>query len=391
LGLSKPTVDDIARVLREDPALVHLEAGGAVTLNATRFRSTLDAAWLPRSGAQLRLRMLTDSTRSLRGRQQTTLTGVWYVVPLGRQLDLQGSVTRFVDGPPASGHDGAWSFEIGARFHVKGLPAIPFAGSRGTVRGIVFNDDGATGRYAAGMGNAGPVKVLLDGSRAVTTAPDGRFAFDRVSSGPHSVEVLLPSAAASYFTTPSTVTAAAGDMVTVGIAHMPGRLIGVVRDDVGGPIAGVTLALAAAASQMLAMSDSSGHYTFSVAPGDYTVTVKVDTVPIGYDSGSLTPQMVTLSRGQPVTIDYLMPANRTLAGMVRGKSVSSVTVRLVELNRVAVTGADGAYLFRRLPPGTFTVEVDVDGVTVRRTVVVPPGPAMIRNIDLVARQPGASR
>jgi carboxypeptidase family protein len=62
--------------------------------------------------------------------------------------------------------------------------------------------------------------------------------------------------------------------------------------------------------------------------------------------------------------------------------LAGVTVRLKELSLETHTGSNGAYLFRNLPAGTFTVVVEFEGRESTQVVTVPPEPASIRDIDL---------
>jgi hypothetical protein len=48
------------------------------------------------------------------------------------------------------------------------------------------------------------------------------------------------------------------------------------------------------------------------------------------------------------------------------------------------TGATGAYIFRNLAAGTYTVSIENEGKEISRTVVVPATPSNIRDIDLNA-------
>ena len=48
------------------------------------------------------------------------------------------------------------------------------------------------------------------------------------------------------------------------------------------------------------------------------------------------------------------------------------------------TGPSGAYIFRNLPAGTYTVAIDHEGGELIRRVTLPPEPATLRDIDLNA-------
>ena len=92
-----------------------------------------------------------------------------------------------------------------------------------------------------------------------------------------------------------------------------------------------------------------------------------------------------------------MKALRSIAGRVlvydkttlQTVPLAGVVVRLKEValetkTGETKTGATGAYIFRNLAAGTYTVAIESDGKEITRTVVVPAGPASIRDVDLNA-------
>ena len=87
-----------------------------------------------------------------------------------------------------------------------------------------------------------------------------------------------------------------------------------------------------------------------------------------------------------------MKALRSIAGrvLVYDKSslqtvpLAGVTVRLKELSQEVKTGPSGAYIFRNLAAGTYTVAIEHEGKEITRTVTLTPAPATVRDIDLNA-------
>ncbi len=47
-----------------------------------------------------------------------------------------------------------------------------------------------------------------------------------------------------------------------------------------------------------------------------------------------------------------------------------------------VAAENGAYIFRNLPAGTFTIAVEYQGKETTQTVVIPTEPATIRDVQL---------
>jgi hypothetical protein len=75
--------------------------------------------------------------------------------------------------------------------------------------------------------------------------------------------------------------------------------------------------------------------------------------------------------------------NRSIAGTIHDPRIASGTasIRIVELDRSAAIDSDGRYVFRGVQPGTYTIEAIVAGAAMRRTVEVPVGPAVVRDVD----------
>ena len=61
--------------------------------------------------------------------------------------------------------------------------------------------------------------------------------------------------------------------------------------------------------------------------------------------------------------------------------VAGVDVVVNELSRQSRTGQSGRYLFRDLPPGTFTISVTYDGRTLNQILKVPDGPSQQPDVD----------
>jgi hypothetical protein len=108
-----------------------------------------------------------------------------------------------------------------------------------------------------------------------------------------------------------------------------------------------------------------------------------ETIPAGFDISAVATPTLQLVAGQPVQLDVLVPANRSIAGTVRGAPATggSVTVTVVELGRTAEVDAAGRYVFRGLKPGRYTIEVTLDGKALRRVVELAAGPGAVRDID----------
>jgi hypothetical protein len=229
--------------------------------------------------------------------------------------------------------------------------------------------------------------VRLDGTRTTDADAGGRFRFDGVGAGAHTVEALLPASDGAFFTTPSSVMVPAGATVSFGVGTSPARLTGFVRDDAGRAVAGTIVRLQKDGRELSAVTDSSGRYAFATAEGDYVARVDAASLPSGYDGAALRDAAVRLRRAVPARLDHAVRAQRALSGRVLGKPAARTLVRLVELGLAVEAGADGAYAFRNLKPGRYTVSAVVGGRSVRRSVEVPEAPGVLRDVDLDPSRP----
>jgi len=140
-----------------------------------------------------------------------------------------------------------------------------------------------------------------------------------------------------------------------------------------------------------AHTTSDGKFRFlGLDPGDYSVRTLPESYPPGYGLQDLQTQVVTVTQGGPSKLNFTVRAFRTVTGKVMAYDpsllkpvpVPDMIVRLKELSLESRTGSNGAYVFRNLPPGVYTVSVQYKGKETTRQVTVPAEPANIRDIDL---------
>ena len=138
---------------------------------------------------------------------------------------------------------------------------------------------------------------------------------------------------------------------------------------------------------------ANGKFAFPGVPaGDYTVSTVADSYPAGYSLQTLAPQPVTIASGRPASLEFSVKALRSISGKVLAYDQTTLTtvplagvvVRLKELGRETRSGENGAYIFRALPAGTYTVSIEHQGKEITRSVQVPAEPAAINNVDLNA-------
>jgi hypothetical protein len=138
-----------------------------------------------------------------------------------------------------------------------------------------------------------------------------------------------------------------------------------------------------------------GKFAFAgLAPGTYIVSTVAASYPAGYSlqDAALAPHTVSVLPGKPGSLEIAVTALRSLTGralVYDQKALQTVPlagayVQLKELGREAHAGDNGAYIFRNLPAGTYTLVVSYLGKQTTRSITLPPGPANLRNVDLNA-------
>jgi hypothetical protein len=136
-----------------------------------------------------------------------------------------------------------------------------------------------------------------------------------------------------------------------------------------------------------------GKFAFAgLGPGRYTVSTVAASYPTGYSLKDLAPQTVSVLPTRPASVEFAVTALRSISGKVlvfdqqamKTVALAGATTRLKELSLEARTGETGAYIFRNLPAGTYTLVVEHQGKEFTRSVTLPPGPASLRDVDLNA-------
>lgn len=262
---------------------------------------------------------------------------------------------------------------------------------RGHIQGIVFKDERAQGVYTPDLPPLAGVEVVLDNVRYARTDSAGRFRFDDVPYGRHRVEARYASDLPMAFTTPSPADVDTGSSVAFGIAFSRPTLRGVVLTDAGTGLAGVLVHIAGADRRTTVRTTDDGTFVAEGLPaGDYEVAIEAGSVPAGYPVATLAPQRVRVGHAAPVRATFVLRPYRSVAGRARlfdrarGQYVAlaGATVEILPLRRQSVTDASGAYAFRNLPAGQYTVVATHDGRDYTAAVSVPDGPALVKDIDL---------
>ena len=125
----------------------------------------------------------------------------------------------------------------------------------------------------------------------------------------------------------------------------------------------------------ISLKDANGTLVSNLAAGDYTITMTTETVPPGYITYGEIAKTLVAKADDPMRIAFDVRAIRSISGRTN-RGVTEV--RLEPLGRVAKTDADGNFVFRSLPAGTFTL-VAKDS---KATVTLPATPLTLTNVTL---------
>lgn len=257
-------------------------------------------------------------------------------VPTGAR-SLKASAPGFNDGFAAIN-------VVAGQITVQDIQLNPVTGS---IAGIVLN--GETLQAFAGA------RITIKGTnRSTTSGADGRYALAAVPIGNQSVV----ASANGFQSDEEPVTVIADQTSTQDFFLIPqtGSIIGFVYNTATSqPLAGAQVK----AAGISGTTGADGTFQLNRVPvGTQTVTA---TAPgftaANIDTAVLDDQASAVNLG-------LTPQTGTLTGTIRDPElnpVSGATVTLVGLTGTAITGADGAFTFTDVPPGTQTVSANASG------------------------------
>lgn len=381
LGIVAAQPEDLLRALRDNASLSELASAiGPVRLNPLRTQAGLDVSWRgdgpnrPEYG----LRLLRDHVDGVVGARSSTVASLHANWRIGQRTDVGIAVSRWSTRREGQETIGDAGVQVTVRTYLD-QPLIP-GPSSDPISGRVYRDDAPGGGAGARVPMAG-IEVVLDRNRRTHTDPEGRYSFARPGPGPHTVEAILPAQESAYFTTASQLTREAGGTADFGLALSGVRIAGVVLNDAGAPVAGVTVRVDGA-RPATAVTDSSGSYRATVAPGDVQVTLAAETVPPGHDLRALSARSRKLADGEPATVNFTVRALRSLEGEVTGHGGAAATVTIPELSRSVTADAQGRFILRRLPAGPLTLVVNSAGRAAQTVVEMPAGPGTVRGVKL---------
>jgi hypothetical protein len=387
--------DQLAQLMNNTALLATLGFSAPLTVNLAPVRNDLDASfsWTGKgtSHRQIAFDYFDSRTQLIQGQFAFSSETLSYSQRLKKTNDL---VASFALLRTSSGGGQATMqpiFSISLRHRFSTVPGFLFPGHHGTIQGHVFRDDNYGARYIATDPGLAGVEVALDNDRITHTDASGYYSFNHVPFGPHTVEAKVESSEPFFHTTDCPAVAQINTMVDFGISFAKGQLFGFLLNDAGAGIGGVTVELGGVEKQFSAQTMMDGKFTFTgLEAGDYSITTQPGTYPPGYALQSLQPQQATVTLIKPEKIEIRVRAIRSISGKItaydktalKAVPLPDITVRLKELSLETKSGGNGAYIFRNLPAGTYTIAIVYGGKEASRKVVVPEGPAGLRDIDL---------
>lgn len=394
-GIVAETPDQLAELLRNSALLATLGFSSPLVVNLAPARNDFGASvtWMG-SGAhrQADFSYFSSNTELVQGRFLLQTATLSYAQRL--------TASNYIVGSAALVHTGSNGisetrplFTLSLRHQFYSVPVFILPGRHGLIEGHVFRDDESRGLYNSGEPALAGVEIRLDGDRVTHTDPRGYYSFHHVPYGVHRVEAKFESAEPFFFTTDSPATTDINNTVDFGINFAKGQVFGFVVNDAAAGIQGAIVELQGEKFTRRVQTGGNGKFSFPGLPaGNYTISAVPESFPPGYSLQSLEPQQVTVQPGKPASLQFAVKAFRSIAGKVfvydknllRPAPLAGAKVRLPELSLKAVTTENGAYLFRNLPAGTYTVSVEYAGKETSRSVVVPAEPTTLRDIDLNA-------
>jgi hypothetical protein len=393
-GIVASTPEQLAELLRNTALLQLLGFTNAFTVNLAPSRNDLSAAMSWMSHSQNRRKVdvsyFDSDTELLQGHFILKTATLSYSQRLKSTNDIIGSASLV-----QTSNNGVTAtrplFSISVQHRFFSVPGFLLPGRYGMIQGHIFRDDDSAGMYKAQLPVLGGIEVRLDEDRVTHTDSSGYYAFHHVTFGVHRVEAKFQSDEPFFYTTDSPATVDMNATADFGINFAKGQIFGFLLNDAGSGINGITVELKGEKLTRRVQSGVNGKFAFTgLVPGNYSVATLPDSYPPGYALQDLGAQTVAVESGKPASTEFKVKALRSIAGRVlvydkttlQTVPLAGAVVRLKEVAMEVKTGATGAYIFRNLAAGTYTVVVERDGKEFSRTVAVPAGPANIRDIDV---------
>jgi hypothetical protein len=394
LGLSATTPQQIADLLRDNTSLIALGYINQVTVNLSplRLQGGGSFSWSRRDyhRQQFYYNFLYNSNELVRGGAQTAIHTANYSRRLTESTDLFSSFSIYRTKNQGHPSDYRPMCEVGVRRSFTTVPSLLIPGRHGTISGVIFLDPLGQGAFTSGMRTLTGVEIVLDGVRRAHSDRNGLYAFSQVPYGQHVVEAIFKSQKPYFFTTASRAEVETNGVVNFGITFSISHVFGIVQNDAGIGVPAVGISFANGTHLYGATTDMGGRFSLAGLPaGTYEARLRPESLPEGYSLEDLQSKHLSLDPSAPSQITFTVKAFRNIAGRVsvyqaasgRQVPLAGATVKLRELSRECHTDESGAYLFRDLPAGTFSVVVVSGKHQVVHQLSLPATPVFLKDID----------
>lgn len=394
-GIVVTSPDQLAQLLNNSALLATLGFSAPLTVNLAPARNDLSASasWLGRGHThpQVSLGFFDSRTELIQGSFRFSSLSLSYSQRITSTNDVVASTSLLRTVNSGAAPDVQPLFSVSLRHRFSTAPSLLLPGRHGSIHGHVFRDDESSARYSGQAPGIADVEVRLDETRITHTDANGYYAFHHVPFGAHTVEARFESPEPFFHTTDSPTAAEMNSTADFGINFSKGQLFGFLLNDAGKGVNGVTIELHGAGAPRTTQTNMEGKFVFlGLGPGAYTISTEPGSYPSGYSLQNLPTKEVSVETGKPAKIEMSVKAVRVLSGRVMAYDraqlkpvpVPDVTVRIEELQLETHTGANGVYLFRNLPAGTYTLVGSYNGKEITRSVTIPADPINMRDVDL---------
>lgn len=276
--------------------------------------------------------------------------------------------------------------------------------AQGVIQGSVFDDLNGNGVQDEGEPGIPGVTIARGTAAPITTNTEGRYRFNNVNPGTHTVKMTVPNGYAAGGVTEVQLNIGSGGSAQVNFTLLAqGVIQGVVYEDRNGNgsqdssepgVGGVVITRGDGATTT---TSANGSFKYSnVTPGNYTVRM---TVPAGYFAAGDTEHQANVINGGAAQANFRLLAKGSIQGVVYQDlnlngvqdndepGVAGVTVTRGTGGPSTTTDANGSYLFGDVPPGSYPISIVLpngyfsQGSTTH-TVSVSSGGASYRNFPL---------
>ena len=253
---------------------------------------------------------------------------------------------------------------IGASYSGKTLTAQVWVTPRpSSLAGVVTSADTGEPIDAAIMVIDGPASAGVHAEHLqLGTGPNGSYATPSLTPGSYTIE----GSASGYVPVTTNVTVSEGVATTRANIALPVRhpftVRGAVTDRAHAPLPGVSVTLVGEVS-LRTTTDSTGTYSLSLDPGQYTGAYGLYATLAGYVDGHV--DLASIPNGATLSEAFVLLAFGTLTGRITDAGATPATPIVGALVTAgpasSTTDATGRYTLQQLTPGPTTVTVTAHG------------------------------